>query len=492
MPADLPASSASCPYSPPRYHFAQPYELSLADTTIAISQAAGITLQGWQRDILRDWAACDEDGQFVHRRNLAGIPRQAGKSTVAIAWVTSLVLNGYHVLWTCHNYSTTSEMRKRFVDIFGSKRDDPRAKHPEFNAYVSGANNKTGQEAIEFTTGGVLAFSTRTASATLGYSFDVVIYDEAQELTDEQQQVILPTTTSGPKKNPQSIYTGTPLRPGRPGTVFARERLAILEGAQLNQDYSLWEWGVAEVGDIYDEGRWAEVNPSIGSVANVDAIRMALPPAMTELAFAQEYLGYWLPTGGNEAPDIDADEWGELATDDPPKEGGKVVYAFKFAPDGSTVALAACRRVKGLPPHVELVRYQTIGAGTEWCAEFAEARRDAAAGFVVDGGGFGADLRDEMTRRGMPKNAVIDPGTQGMSAACAKLLAGITGRAFTHYAQPAMDACALSAKKRQIGRSGFGFEGIGGTDAIPLEAFALALWGIDKVKRDPTRRAVVR
>ena len=488
----MPASSASFPYSPPRYHFAQPYEYSLADTTIAVSEAAGVTLQDWQRDILRDWAACDEDGQFVHRRNFAGIPRQAGKSTVAIAWVTSLVLNGYHVLWTCHNYSTTSEMRKRFVDIFGSRRDDPRAKHPEFNAYVSGANNKTGQEALEFSTGGVLAFSTRTASATLGYSFDVVIYDEAQELTDEHQQVILPTTTSGPKKNPQSIYTGTPLRPGRPGTVFARERLAILAGEQVNEDYSLWEWGVGEVGNVFDEGRWAEANPSIGRVANMDAIRMALPPAMTELAFAQEYLGYWLPTGTNEVPDIDAEEWDALATADPPREGGKVVYAFKFDPEGSTVALAACRRLNGGLPHIEVLRYQLIDEGTDWCADFAESRRGTAAGFVIDGGGYGADLRDELGRRGFPKNAVLEPGAQGMSAACAKLMTGITGGAFTHFGQPAVDMCAHSMKKRRIGRSGFGFQGINDVDAVPIEAFALALWGIDKVKRDPTRRAVVR
>ena len=67
---------------------------------------------------------------------------------------------------------------------------------------------------MAFKSGGVIQFSTRTKSSRLGFSFDIVVYDEAQELTCEHTQVINPTTVSGAKHNLQIIYAGTPTRAG--------------------------------------------------------------------------------------------------------------------------------------------------------------------------------------------------------------------------------------------------------------------------------------
>lgn len=444
-------------------------------------------LLDWQVDMLRDWSATDGQGQFVHRRCGGSIPRQAGKSTVARAWVIALVVNGYRVLWTDHNYSTTCEMRRCFQDVFGRKPSDPQARHPEFNALVSMTNNNTGQEAMEFSTGGVLCFSTRTKSATLGYSFDVIVYDEAQELTDEQQQAILPTFTSGAMHNPQALFLGTPTRPGSPGTVFRRVRADAHEGGDAAGDLSWWEWGVAEVGDVLDETRWRSVNPSLPDVANVEAIRTATR-LMDDLGFAQEFLGYWLPDGRSEPPEVGREEWAALATDDPPREDGIVVYAFKFSPDGAHVALAACRKPDEGAKHVEILAYRPLSEGMSWCADFCEERKATAAAFVVDGGGNARDLCDELRRRKVPKKAVVAPAAADVAAACAKLLNGIRERSFTHFGQPALDECIAMVKKRQIGRTGFGFEGIDGTDPTMAEAVALALWGADYTKRDPRRK----
>lgn len=138
------------------------------------------------------------------------MPRQAGKSHDAIIWAAFLVLEmGYSVLWTDHNYSTTCEMLARFRKIFGKRVGDPDA-HRAINRRVSDAKSKTAQESYEFANGGVLCFSTRTDSASLGYSFDVIIYDEAQLLTKSQAQTLNPTTTHAPHKNSQLVYVGTP------------------------------------------------------------------------------------------------------------------------------------------------------------------------------------------------------------------------------------------------------------------------------------------
>ena len=150
------------------------------------------------------------------------MPRQAGKSHDAIIWAAFLVLEmGYSVLWTDHNYSTTCEMLARIRKIFGKRVGDPDA-HRAINRRVSDAKSKTAQESYEFANGGVLCFSTRTDSASLGYSFDVIIYDEAQLLTKSQAQTLNPTTTHAPHKNSQLVYVGTPTRARRAGSRLRR------------------------------------------------------------------------------------------------------------------------------------------------------------------------------------------------------------------------------------------------------------------------------
>lgn len=461
----------------------------------AFAEGHGKRLMRWQLDIANDWGAVDGDMQFVHRRCGGSIPRQVGKSDLAVEWASYLAAElGYGVLYTAHNYDTTCEMLRRFRDIFGRRASDPTARHRRYNRMVLRCENSTAQEAIFFRSGGFVCFSTRTKSAKLGFSFDVIFYDEAQELTLEQMQVIAATTTSGAHDNPQEVYLGTPKRPGSYGTEFGPMRQEAHEGPE--DDLSWWEWGVTEVGDISDESRWYQVNPSLGlGVANISSLRMNCRKFMKRgdagtLAFAQEFLGYWLPGSRGDPPAIDADAWDALATAEPPRSG-KAVLAFKFSPDGSNGAIAACRRERGGKPHVECIAVLSMAGGLQQFVDFAMGRLDRYAGAVVDGGGNAQEMCNRLSQAGAPARAVARPTAGQVCAACAGLLADVADGGFTHFAQPGLDRAAKNARKRPIGRSGFGFEGMDGVDALPLEAAALALWGIDEIKRDPSRKGRV-
>lgn len=446
----------------------------------------------WQLDVVNDWGAVDGDMQFVHRRCGASIPRQAGKSDVAVEWVAYLAAElGYGVLYTAHNYDTTCEMLRRFREIFGRRANDRTARHPRYNRMVARCENSTAQEAIFFKSGGFICFSTRTKTAKLGFSFDVIVYDEAQDLTTEQMQAIAATTTSGANDNPQELYLGTPKRPGSFGNVFGPMR-AEAHG-KPDDDLSWWEWGIGEVGDIADESRWFLVNPSLDDgVANIASLRMncrkfAKLGQEGVLAFAQEFLGYWFPDNMAEPPEIDAAAWDALATGSPPMEG-KAVLAFKFSPDGAEGVVAACVRAPGGKPHVECVAIRSMSGGLTWFVDFAASRAGRYAGFVVDGGGNAQKMCERLRAAKVPERAIERPTTAQVCAACAGLLADIADGGFTHFGQPDLDRSVKSAKKRPIGKSGFGFEGIGGADALPVEAVAMALWGIDQIKRDPNRK----
>lgn len=443
-----------------------------------LAAAAGLEAIDWQRDMLDDWGARTPDGmRYLHSKIGGSIPRQTGKSTGGIAWTMfRAVAEGAVCLWTDHNYSTTCEMLRRFREIFGKRPNDPDAKHPEFNRLLVDVSSKTAQEAMFFERGGSIHFATRTKSSSLGYSFDLVVYDEAQELTYEHQQAISPTTTSGKLHDLQLIYLGTPTRPTSFGDVFAAERKAVLAGE--SPDMCWWEWGIDEVGDIYDESRWYEVNPSLkddGGVADIYALRAALPPTNTELAFAQEYLGYWLPGIKQKAePLIGEGLWDAAAVADAPA-GEPSAFGVKFSSDGSRVCLSVCV-IDGEQAYVELVDDRSTTHGTKWLVA-AVARKGADIPFVVDGKSGARNLIDRVLAAN-PECMVSAVSTENAIAAASGFVNELREGTLVHIGKTedgdALSISAARSTKRNIGSNG-GF-GFGGEASTPVESAALAAW----------------
>ena len=77
------------------------------------------------------------------------------------------------------------------------------------------------------------------------------------------------------------------------------------------------------------------------------------------------------------------------------------------------------------------------------------------------------------------------PGTKDVIAAVGGFTNSISEHSLTWYQpQTVLDESARTAIKRPIG-GGYGF---GGDNSLPVEACALALWGVKTCKRDPTRK----
>lgn len=469
----------------PRLRVAQGYDLHFASEVKEVAALAGIDQTNWQVDLIADWSAHTPDGQWVHRRCGGSIPRQAGKSVDGIVWcLFLLVILGYGILWTDHNYSTTCEMLRRFQDIFGKKPKDPDAKLPYFNKLVERVSNRTAQEAIFLKNGGFICFSTRTKSAALGFSFDIVVYDEAQELKSEHMQAIQPTTTSGAHHNTQAIFLGTPTRAGSNAEVFSDMHIEAWENPL---DDMCWiEYGVDEVGDVLDESRWPLANPSIEEgVADVNAIRTGIRAFKSDvLAAAQEYLGYWLPKVANAL--ISKKEWlaGQIEPEESPKEG-RIAYGVKFAPDGSEVALAAAIKPKSGIPHVELVCIKSMAKGTTWLADWLAERPSRASCVAIDGKSGTGMLSEKLVDR-VPNKYYRVMKTQDAITASSMMLEAIQNNEITHIESPALDESVLAATKRKIGDSG-GW-GFGGDTSCAIEAAANALWAVTTTKRDPNRK----
>lgn len=456
-----------------------------------MSALCGIELQDWQRDIVADMSAYDERGKFVHQRVGLSIPRQAGKSFVAIAWVVYLVVAKHAtVLWTDHNYSTTCEMLRRFREVFGKKPNDPTARYRQFNRKLMAVNNKTAQEAMFFKGGGSLHFCTRTKSAALGYSFDVIVYDEAQELTDEHLQALAPTTAAGALHNTQSVYTGTPCRAGSSAYKFADFRAEFADGAQPD-DACWWEWGVPEVGDVRDFKRLYEVNPSLGRTADMSAIKSGVVQ-LTDMAAAQEYYGYWLPSLDTMRRAVPRELWDACKVAAPVTRGLRS-FGVKFTPDGMRAAVCvAVRPDDGGAPFVDAVFERDVSHGMRWLVDWLRDRADACAWIAMDGKAGAQPLFERLKEEGAPACALHLMGTRDMVAACAGLLDSVRSGELRHCGQQALAAsCTLSAV-RNIGHDGgWGFASTEEAEPHLAEACAIALWASRNSDNDPTDEGMI-
>ena len=388
-----------------------------------------------------------------------------------------LAVQGRKILHTAHEVKTCREAFMRLRGFFEDEQN-----YPELAEELKYIRSTNGQEAIELKNGGLIRFIARSKSSGRGFSVDDVVCDEAQELNDEQMEVLKPTMAAAPSKNAQLFLTGTPPPDSSFGTVFRRVRA----DAHDKKDPTIcWlEWSVEEMGDIYDKKRWIATNPALGRRISLDFIESETSVLSSE-GFARERLGWWSKNTLELL--INKDKWNALKTNTPP-EDGKLAYGVKFAPDGGIVSLAVCLRPQDRPPYIEVIEHRTTKEGTSWLADWLAQRSKSASAIVIDGASGAFNLIDALIDKGTPKKAIVAPKTSNLADACAMLLELINSQNLEHFDQPLLNQAALGARKRAIGaRGAFGFMSEQ-VDTTPLEACALAYFGAKTSKRNPSRR----
>jgi hypothetical protein len=399
-------------------------------------------------------------------------------------------------LHTAHEVRSHTSAFNRLAGFF----DDPDKK--DLYQSVKSIRRTNGQERIELNdpvdedgnvigVGGQIWFSARSKSSMRGQTFDLVVFDEAQELTYEQLNAVVPTMAAAESGNTQIILTGTPPEVSCVGTAFQDIRQEIIN--QKRGEACWHEWSVSEVGDIYDEKRWEATNPALGKRITRHAIEDELTLLSAD-GFARERLGMWIE--GVQNTIIPRKDWDALtikATEAPTEtKNEKIAFGVKFSPDGSRVALGVARYDKGDTEHVELVEERSMAHGVSWLVDALVGVKDKASCVVIDGKSGAQNLVERLREARVPKKYIVTPSTGDVVSAYGGFLIDITEKKLTHIEQPALNNAVYNATKRTIGNAGgFGFAGYADVDVSPLEAVALALWGVKTTKRNPKRKAVV-
>lgn len=469
----------------PRIRVSEAYAYTYGDDAAELAGAYGLTPDPWQRLVLDDWLAYGEDDKYAHKTCVLCVPRQNGKNGVLEGReLYGMTVEGERILHTAHEVKTARKAFDRLLSFFENE-----TRYPELADAVETIRKTNGQEAIILKNGGSIEFSARSKGAARGFTVDVVVCDEAQELTDEQLEALLPTKSAAPLGNSQLILLGTPPGPGVHGEVFPRTRRKAISGASVG--VSLLEWSVDRIGDVSDESRWEESNPALGYRLTREAVESELS-SMSEDGFARERLGWWSEGIPNGCFDPGAWESLKASLSDEQIEAQaswRVAYGVKFSPDGERMSLAAAVFEKGETPHVEVVRSAPTREGLPWAVDFVSARWAKATAVVIDGKSNAQDFYDRLTSQKVGKRALRMASSDNVQAASSMFSNAVAEGSLTHIGQRSLDAAVKAAQKRPIGNGGgYGFKSGDDTDVTPLEAASLALWGVRTSKRNPKRK----
>lgn len=425
--------------------------------------------------------ARDADGSFAAKSIGITKPRQNGKSFAVrdySLWMAAV--ESKSVLYSAHHGRTVRKMFKEMCDFIEA--------HADFKDELDYIYKAGGYEGIYFADGTCIEFQTRTNSGGRGGTYHVVVFDEAQELTNAQQDAILPTVSAAGEidegeSDPQKIYIGTVPGPECQGTVF-RE----LHDRAHDGESSVWwlEWGatgesLADV-DVDSVDLWYACNPAMGRRMSESTVRDE-HDTMSRDGFARERLGWWSPTAGMPDFAISANKFESLAVDEAPTEG-RVAYGVKFAPDGSEVSLAAARLHDG-KCYIEQIRREPMAIGLGWLASWIAERKSKGCACVIDGKSGAQALVDRLEP--MPVNYIITPNASQVVAACTALVDCVNEGTLEWYRPQAdlLDSATTSTRRAIGSTGGWGF---GGENPIPISAASLALWGAFNSKRNPERK----
>lgn len=432
-----------------------PYSKTRGQEVIDLYNTTGRTAQEWQELLTYDIVAENSEGLWVHTKYGYSIPRRNGKNEIVAMRELWGLRAGEMILHTAHRTTTSHAAWERLLTLL----DLAKIPYKSLRA--------TGRESITLDAGGRAEFRTRSSKGGLGEGFDLLVIDEAQEYTDDQESALKYIVTDS--RNPQTIFCGTPPTLFSSGTVFTRLRTNILEGGASNSGWA--EWSVEEQSDPRDRDLWYETNPSLGTVFTERSVADEI--GSDEVDFNIQRLGLWLRY--NQKSAVSEVEWKELQVDQLPKLIGKLFVGVKYGHDGKHAAMSIAVRTEDSRIFVEVIDCRPVRAGNAWMIGFLQA---ADVQTVVIDGASGQSILAEELRDTKVKAKVVLPTVKEIIAANAAFEQGLYQQTICHKGQPSLAQVVSNCEKRAIGTNGgFGYKAIHEEQEIALmDSVILSYW----------------
>lgn len=459
------------------------YAFTEAEYAVRLITKYGGPPDDWQEDILEPWLARRLNGLWAFTANGLSVPRQNGKNYALEAReVYGMVVLKERILHTAHEVRTSKNHFKRMLKYFGEDG------HPDLKAMVASISKTNGEEAIYLKNGAELRFVSRSKRAARGFSSDLLVIDEAQELDDESYEAILPIISASP--NPQQIMTGTPPGPTANGEVFTRMRNDGVEGTEAL--LSWLEWSADKADDTGAESTWAKANPGYPHRISAETITTERS-RMSEESFKRERLGMWSSTAVSTV--IDMDHWGALVNDVAPED--PICFAIDVAPDRSTATIAIAGYVKWVDPDTDInpdgdesdvvhVEVAYTAKGTGWIMDKMVKFKDAygPCAVMVDEKANNGQLVLDLKRAGVRVTTITGPDVSG---SWGTFMDRVKNRTLVHADMALLDTALMNAKTRPV-LSGYAWDRKNvHADITPLIAVTFAAYGLVQKRKPRTK-----
>lgn len=422
----------------------------------------------WQVALLYDLMAINDEGLWTHQKFGYSVPRRNGKSEIALIRCLWGLKTGEKILYTAHRATTSHSIWER-LERLCAKAD----------ITITSSIKAIGKEHLYADTGAEIHFRTRTSTGGLGEGYDLLIIDEAQEYTPEQQTALKYVIADS--TNPQTLYFGTPPTAISAGTVFPKYREAVLQGAGFESGWS--EWSVPELTDPNDREAWYETNPSLGTILTERAIRGEIDDDETD--FNIQRLGLWLKY--NQKSAISRKEWDALMVTKPPKFTGPLYVGVRFAHDTPNVSVSIAVKTDDDKIFVECIGCKPIREGVTWIVHFI---RTADVRAVMIDGDSGKKILESALQAARVNN-VTGARVGDIITANSLFEQLLTAGEILHSGQPSVIQVVTNCEHRHIGSSGgFGYKSqLEGTDISILESITLAAYLCKEAK--PTKKQTI-
>ena len=429
-----------------------PYKDTKGPEAIALYNKSEKDALEWQAALTYDIMAANDDGLWIHQKFGYSVPRRNGKSEMALARCVWGLKHGERILYTAHRASTAHSIWERLSRLCA-----------KCDIKITSSFRAFGKEHL-YTEDSAIEFRTRTSTGGLGEGYDLLIIDEAQEYTPEQETALKYVVTDS--ANPQTIMFGTPPTAISAGTVFPNYRRNVLHNDSFESGWA--EWSVPDMADVNNIDLWYETNPSLGYVLKERTIRSEIGDDKTD--FNIQRLGLWIKY--NQKSAISRNEWEALQVAKLPRLKGQLFVGIKFGIDGENVALSVAVRTEDNKIFCEVVGCKPIRDGVAWIVRFLQSADVRKA--AVDGKNGAEVLLDACKSMKLKKPEQIT--VQQFIKANSLFDMAMEQGTLVHMQQSAVTQVVSNCERRKIGSNGgLGYRSLlDGADISLLDSMIIA------------------
>lgn len=478
--------------APPRFRSVPLHTSSLGRDVVDLADAAGLTLDDWQAEILEAAMGTDAAGRWAAMEVALVVPRQNGKGGLLEALelghlflvpTTELITHTAHRFDTClDHFRRIRRLIEDTPELLALVKDNGRG----VGDAPSGIKDSNGKESIELANGRRLLFKAREKGSGRGFSGDLVVLDEAFWLKDLSG--LIPTMAA--RANPQAWYTSSAPLPrieSDPLRALVRQGRALAAGEVVPEPgeprLAYFEWSTDDVddADLCTPEVVAASNPAFGIRIDLTFARMELQRLGAE-AYRRERLGVF--PDDEEAPAWEVwseATWRACSTAETAAESkvpgwleGAVTLAVEMPPDrtSATIAAAGASREGGLGAEVV-----AQNPGTDWLVNkvvslTSDPKRPVAR-VVIDARSPAEPFIATLESAGV----TVTPCTYAdFTSATAAFYDDVVAGRIVHRNRPELDDAVAHATKRTVGDRWL-LDRRTGVDISPITAAVLARWG---------------